>query len=631
MNDQRDPAPDSEAVAVDIALGALVDGSRAAVTAWRYDHASRAFVTTSVNQAALDLLGVPSIEAFVAIGGMRGAVATEDWDSWRRELGERNVATVRTRVRRPDGGTRWIQVHSWWLPASLVGWATIQDVTHEVELAARLAEHRETYRRLFNHASAGMFRVDTSGRLLDLNQAAARILGYQDVEHFVASVSDIGDVWLNAEQRDAVYAEVMRSGRASGSVQFQTASGEVRSGRIELSLDRERGVVEGVLVDIEESVRHRAELEELECRYRSMFENSVAGMVGLRISDGRLIAANPVAVQLLGYDSAEQMRQDRSGPEAVSNRIRRTIASLIQTHQDETVTTEVMRDGAGRRLVIQVNLRVMPELDAAYAVVVDVTREHELRSESEGLLEGVRLRTSERRRLAQQALQIAETERRRIASDLHDGPTQQLTAAIMFLETYREAAAAGEGIAQRHRLEEGRRYLREALDEMRSVSTALLPIELADRSLPEALAGLAERLAQAHRIAVHAQVLGRPSQLGDAVETALFRVAQEAATNACKHAGAGSVAVTLDYRTSEEVRLLVRDNGRGFEPARATVETEDVLGGVHLGMTGMSERLQIVGGHLDVESTPGVGTVIRATVPCPPTAAGPLRAIGAAL
>lgn len=75
----------------------------------------------------------------------------------------------------------------------------------------------------------------------------------------------------------------------------------------------------------------------------------------------------------------------------------------------------------------------------------------------------------------------------------------------------------------------------------------------------------------------------------------------------------------------------MRDNGRGFDPARATVETEDVLGGVHLGMTGMSERLQIVGGHLDVESTPGVGTVIRATVPCPPTAVGPLRAIGAAL
>ena len=95
------------------------------------------------------------------------------------------------------------------------------------------------------------------------------------------------------------------------------------------------------------------------------------------------------------------------------------------------------------------------------------------------------------------------------------------------------------------------------------------------------------------------------------VETALFRVLQEAITNVVKHAGADSVGVILES-IEGEIRLIIEDNGQGFQADQGAVVA---LGKSHLGLLGVRERLALVNGRLEVESTPGSGTTVYACVP----------------
>jgi signal transduction histidine kinase len=130
------------------------------------------------------------------------------------------------------------------------------------------------------------------------------------------------------------------------------------------------------------------------------------------------------------------------------------------------------------------------------------------------------------------------------------------------------------------------------------------PGELVGSRLPEALSDLTRRWAADHGVACTCQVTGDAAPLPPAVEVALFRAAQESLTNVARHASAGRVGVTLSY-LDDTVLLDVRDDGSGFSPG-ATAPA--------FGLITMRERLEGVGGRLVVESTPGEGTAISASV-----------------
>jgi two-component system sensor histidine kinase UhpB len=208
---------------------------------------------------------------------------------------------------------------------------------------------------------------------------------------------------------------------------------------------------------------------------------------------------------------------------------------------------------------------------------------------------------AERRRAGSAALQAQEQERTRVARDLHDEVNQSLTGLLLRLEAAREAAPP----ALEAELAETKALANQAMRELLSLARQLRPTALDDLGLAAAIAGQVEQLARGE-IEASIDTDGDFSGLGDDAQLVVYRVAQEALSNAARHSGAGRVEVRLHRLEGGGVELTVADDGRGF----AFDESE---GG--LGIAGMRERALLIGGELTIESRPGRGTTVRLTVP----------------
>jgi signal transduction histidine kinase len=141
---------------------------------------------------------------------------------------------------------------------------------------------------------------------------------------------------------------------------------------------------------------------------------------------------------------------------------------------------------------------------------------------------------------------------------------------------------------------------------------ALRPEPLEGSQLPDAIASMARRWSETSTVALRLETTGEPRPLLPELEATLFRVAQEALTNVGKHARASKVGLTLPY-LDDQVLLDVRDDGAGFDP-----EALDGNGTGGFGLRGMRQRLRRVAGNLEIESAPGEGTAINASVPAIP-------------
>jgi two-component system sensor histidine kinase UhpB len=207
---------------------------------------------------------------------------------------------------------------------------------------------------------------------------------------------------------------------------------------------------------------------------------------------------------------------------------------------------------------------------------------------------------AERRRAGSAALHAQEEERARVARDLHDEVNQSLTGLLLRLEAARSEAPP----ELEPELAETKALAHQAMRELLSLARQLRPTALDDLGLAAAIAGLVERLEEGE-IAGTVAVDGDFSDLGDDAQLVVYRVAQEALSNAARHAGAAHVAVIL-RRDAKGVELTVADDGRGF----AFDEADRGLG-----IGGMRERALLVEGELTIESRPDAGTTVRLTIP----------------
>ena len=211
---------------------------------------------------------------------------------------------------------------------------------------------------------------------------------------------------------------------------------------------------------------------------------------------------------------------------------------------------------------------------------------------------------AERRRAGSAALAAQEEDRARVARDLHDEVNQSLTGLLLRLEAAREAAPP----ELEPELAETKALANQTMRELLSLARQLRPTALDDLGLAAAIAGLVERLGEGE-IEAAIEVEGNFSDLSDDAQLVVYRVAQEALSNAARHSGAAHVTVALRLGP-EEVELTVADDGRGF----AFAESERGLG-----IGGMRERALLVGGELTLESRPGAGTTVRLTIPAEST------------
>jgi two-component system sensor histidine kinase UhpB len=208
-----------------------------------------------------------------------------------------------------------------------------------------------------------------------------------------------------------------------------------------------------------------------------------------------------------------------------------------------------------------------------------------------GMLE--RLET-ERRESSARALAAQEAERLRIARELHDEIGQTLTAVAL-----RAEHAAGQGGPERRDLAELAEVVQQSLQDVRRISRELRPEALDELGLVNALIALCARVAEQGGMQIRRQLEGGLPELPSDVELAIYRIAQEALTNAMRHSGATEATVSLS-RDDSALVLTVADNGRGLP--------EHVAEGG--GLAGMRERAMLIGAALSINSTPGAGVEV---------------------
>ncbi len=232
--------------------------------------------------------------------------------------------------------------------------------------------------------------------------------------------------------------------------------------------------------------------------------------------------------------------------------------------------------------------------DAFNAMTAELGHMDELRREREQL----------RRLLLEKVIATQEDERRRIARELHDSTSQNLTSLMVGL---RMLETTCDDSRIRSQARELRAVAAQTLEEVHEISMRLRPRLLDDLGLSAALERLVQEWQARHQVAVDLLIHTGGGRLPDEVETAIYRIVQESLTNIARYAEAQSVSILVERRGNAIV-AVIEDDGRGFDLDLIKKER-------HLGLAGMQERAELLGGTLTIESTPSKGTSIFVSIP----------------
>jgi PAS domain S-box-containing protein len=467
-------------------------------------------------------------------------------------------------------------------------------------------------------AFVGLFSLD--GVVLDSNQSplsAGGLERHEVVGHpFVAlpwfSHSEIERARVTDAIARAVRGEVSRFetnilSRAGGIVYIDASFAPLRGS------DGEISHVVGTGVDV--TVRRKAERELARSQARLAEAQRVAHVGSWEWDVARdRVTWSEELYRIYGVDRATHVptyetflasvhANDRAHTMAVLAKAQENGTPFVYDHRilrpDDGVRMlhtrgDVVRDGEGRtaRLV---------------GSCWDITDRWEATRRAEAALHEVESSAAELRALGARLSDIREEERRELARELHDQVGQALTVLRFDVGWLRSRAGGGAEAEVLGRLGRMEELLHETLETTRRISASLRPGILDELGLPAAIEGYVREFERRTGAACEIRVPGDGAAIGPATALTLFRILQEALTNAARHAQARHVVVALELRR-DTVVLTIADDGKGIEP--------EVLGrATSLGLLGMRERALAIGGKVEIAGAPGRGTTIAVTAP----------------
>jgi PAS domain S-box-containing protein len=336
-------------------------------------------------------------------------------------------------------------------------------------------------------------------------------------------------------------------------------------------------------------------LESLE-RYRKIVDTANEG-IWIVDQSLRTEFANPQMAHMLGYQIEEIRGKSAFNFIPLSDR-KEALHKWRRTHEglQESSDWRLLRKD-GSHLWAQISTSPIYDDEGlfrgALGMVADIT--HRKKAEQELLDHRQKLRA-----LASELTMVEERERRRIASDLHDGVGHSLAACKLRLDMLMEAAPE-----QRKMINSILEVLDQTITTTRSLISDLSPPVLHEMGLATALEWLADRVHQMSGISVIAQVEAPTASLNDETEVILFRAASELLTNVVKHSGAKQAQVSL-REDSNKLWLVVEDDGKGFDQGQIKMDS--------FGLFSIRERLSFLGGRLAIDSGPGRGTTAALTL-----------------
>jgi len=341
-------------------------------------------------------------------------------------------------------------------------------------------------------------------------------------------------------------------------------------------------------------------LQASEQRYRQLFENA-QDAIWLHDLKGNITVANAAASRLTGYPIEEWAAmnvKDFLSPEGLEL-ARKVRKNLLASEPVELPYEQRFTKKDGSEAFVQLATSVV------FSDGVPVAFQHIARD----ITEQKKMQENLRFYLAQ-ITRAQEEERKRISHELHDETIQDLVALSRKLDAL---ASSDLQLPVKHRteLEKLWKQVNDIVADLRRLSQDLRPAAIDRLGLLPALEWLAADVGRYSGIKIGVKVLGKERRLPAEVELVLFRIAQEALRNVWKHAQATEAEITVEFR-EDTTAITIGDDGRGFTPPQ---KIGSLARDGKLGMAGMQERAQLVGGNLTVQSEPGRGTSITIELP----------------
>jgi PAS domain S-box-containing protein len=342
------------------------------------------------------------------------------------------------------------------------------------------------------------------------------------------------------------------------------------------------------------------ELRISEERYRQLFENA-HDAIWIHDLDGNFVTVNRATEKLTGYGAEELLKIN------VRNFLSEESLDLAHQIRQKLLNNEAVEQPYEQRIRRRDSSEAFLQL--ATSLVLDKGKPVAFQHVARDITEQKRMNENLRFYL-QQATRAQEEERKRISHELHDDTIQALVALSRQLDAL---ATGGKGLPEeaRQRLEELWQQTDNILQGVRRLSQDLRPAALDRLGLLPAVEWLASEVTKYSSVVTKVEVIGKEHRLPEEVAIALFRIIQEALRNIWRHSGATGAGITVEF-TDKRTKVTITDNGKGF---KLPDKVGDLAKHGKLGLAGMQERAQLVGGTLKVQSEPGKGTTITVEAP----------------
>jgi PAS domain S-box-containing protein len=531
--------------------------------------------------------------------------------------------------------------------------SVVRDITERKRVEEALRESEERYRSLFSGVPVGLYRTTPGGQIMDANPALVQMLGYPDLDSLLEV--NATDPYVNAEDRRRWQALMEREGMVPGfEAQLRRRDGTIICGRDSARAIRDgEGRVlyyQGAVEDITERKRAEEALYQRADDLAALYEISqvflghldteviIEGMCrlaverfGLKMAWVGLVVEGSFDVRPAfaygfeeGYlDSIRVTWDDSPAGRGPTGTAIRTGQATAMNHIESDSTYAPWREAAqargyrssaalplchGEQILGALNV-YSAELayftDERMQVLQSFANQVAVAIQRARLFEQVRAGREWLQKLSRQLLEVQEAERRHIARELHDEVGQALTGLKLLLDMGTRLPADKVSAS----LGEAQAMVNELMALVRDLSLDLRPAMLDDLGLLPALLWHFDRYTAQTNVRVTFKHTGlERRRFAPEVETAAYRIVQEALTNVARHAGVGEVTVRL-WADQDMLGVQIEDWGTGFNPEAA------LAAGDTTGLAGMRERAMLLGGQLTVESAPGAGTRVTAEFP----------------
>ena len=501
-----------------------------------------------------------------------------------------------------------------------------QRVEERTTELAKANGNLDIFRKFAEDSEEGFGMSDFDGRIVYANPTLCRLFGEEKPEDFIGQdVSRYYPKEYVQRRKDELLPALLREGHLHIEQTVLPCHGKpIQTLQSTFLIRDESGNpfrIAVVISDITERKQAEEGLRQSHDELRAIYDGIVEGLLITDIETKRIRRVNSSFCRMLGYCEEELLTKsirDLHPPEEVANDLRRFQAAAegqVSINEDRPV---LRKDGSifyaditGHRILYEGRLCLL----ALFRDISERKQAQEaLRESEQSLTERTALaewRASQLQRLAVELTEAEERERRRLAQVLHDHLQQILVAAQLHVETTRELLQDGRLAAGKSLLERIQSLLSEAIGESRSLTVELCPPVLYERGLVAALEWLGLQTQEKFQVTISVEADPNADINGEAIGMFVFQAARELVLNAIKHGHATHVAISLSHMDENHVRLTVADDGMGCDPERLNPHS----GPNGFGLFSIRERLDLIGGNLEITSLPGQGT--KATIIAP--------------